>query len=166
MKTDSLRVAIVVACIIAGLYFQNLYSNFRVKSLTLLVQQLCMAIGVSFLIQALFTYMKRPEWAIPKWGMIFGSVLTLILIPSWRLFYAGVVMKALGAQKVIFLGTSQVIREIAQHLADHPEVGMRNLGYIDNIEDQEPLPGGKLLGKIRDLPALQNSSSPTWSLSA
>ena len=43
-----LRVAVVVACIIAGLYFQNLYSNFRVKSLTLLVQQLCMAIGISF----------------------------------------------------------------------------------------------------------------------
>jgi sugar transferase (PEP-CTERM system associated) len=155
-----LRVAVVVACIIAGLYFQNLYSNFRVKSLTLLVQQLCMAIGISFLIQALFTYLKRPEWAIPKWGMIFGSLLTLILIPSWRVFYASIVVKALGAQKVIFLGTSQIVREIAQHMADHPEVGMRNLGYIDNLENEEPLPGGKLLGRIHDLSAISKQFRP------
>jgi sugar transferase (PEP-CTERM system associated) len=154
------RVAIVVACVIVGLYFQDLYANFRVKSLTLLVQQLCMAIGISFLIQAFFTYLKRPEWAIPKWGMIFGSVLTLILIPSWRLFYASIVMKALGAQRVIFLGTSQIIREIAQHMADHPEVGMRNLGYIDNIEGPDPLPGGKLLGKIHELPGIAKQFRP------
>jgi len=159
-ESGFLRVAIVVACVIAGLYFQNLYSNFRVKSLTLLVQQLCMAIGVSFLIQAMFTYLKIPEWAIPKWGMIFGSILTLVLIPSWRVFYGSVVMKALGGQKVIFLGTSSVVREIAQHMVDHPEVGMRNLGYIDNIEDLEPLPGGKLLGKIHELPGLAKQLRP------
>lgn len=155
-----LRSAIVVACVIAGLYFQNLYSNFRVKSLTLLVQQLCMAIGVSFLIQALFTYLKIPEWAIPKWGMIFGSVLTLVLIPSWRVFYGSVVLKALGGQKVIFLGTSDVIREIAQHLVEHPEVGMRNLGYIDNIDHPEPLPGGRLLGRITDLCGIAKEFHP------
>ena len=48
----TLRIGLVVAVTVSGLYFQNLYSNFRVKSLTLLMQQLCMAIGGSFLIQA------------------------------------------------------------------------------------------------------------------
>lgn len=155
-----LRVAVVVVCIIAGLYFQNLYANFRIKSITYLVQQLCMALGVAFLIQALFTYLKQPDWAIPKWGMIFGSILTLILIPSWRLFYASVVLKALGGQKIIFLGTSPVILEIAQHMVDHPEVGMRNLGYIDNVDDRETLPGGRLLGRVDDLPALAKKLRP------
>src|SRR6185437_7366501 len=81
------RIVLVVACIVASLYFQNLYANFRVRSVTVLMQQLCMAIGSAFLIQAFVTYMKRPEWAIPKWMMIFGSFLTLIMIPAWRLFY-------------------------------------------------------------------------------
>jgi sugar transferase (PEP-CTERM system associated) len=155
-----IRIGIVVACLVAGLYFQNLYANFRVKSLTLLIQQLCMAIGASFLIQALFTYLKTPDWAIPKWTMIFGSVLTLIFIPVWRLFYASVVLKALTTQRVLFLGTSYVIQEIAKHLVDHPEVGMRNLGYVDNDENPGSLPGGKLLGKIRDLPAIARKLNP------
>src|SRR5256885_16168351 len=72
-----IRIGIVVACLVAGLYFQNLYASFRVKSLTLLIQQLCMAVGASFLIQALFTYLKTPDWAIPNWTMIFGRILTL-----------------------------------------------------------------------------------------
>ncbi len=155
-----LRVAVVVACIIAGLYFQDLYSNFRVKSITLLAQQLCMAIGVAFLIQALLTYLKRPEWAIPKWGMIFGSVLTLILIPSWRMFYGNFVVKALGGQKVIFLGTSRIVREIAQHMVDHPELGMRNLGYVDNFGDGTSLPGGKVLGPVQELPGIAKQFRP------
>src|SRR5437588_114676 len=54
-----IRIGVVVACLVAGLYFQNLYANFRVKSLTLLVQQLCMSIGAAFLVQALFTYLKK-----------------------------------------------------------------------------------------------------------
>src|SRR6266699_3463526 len=158
-----IRIGIVVACIVAGLYFQNLYTNFRVKSLTLLVQQLCMAIGASFLIQALFTYLKIPDWGIPKWTMIFGSILTLMFIPAWRLFYGSVVLKALTSQRVLFLGTSYVIQEIARHLVEHPEVGMRNLGYVDNDDNDdnlESLPGGRLLGKICDLPDLARKLNP------
>lgn len=61
------RIAFVVVCIVAGVYFQNLYSMLRVRSLTLLVQQLCVAIGASFLLQSLLTYLKHPDWGIPKY---------------------------------------------------------------------------------------------------
>src|SRR5580698_7139643 len=100
------RIAAVVLCIVIALYFQNLYANLRVRSLTLLVQQLCVAIGSAFLIQSLFTYLRKPDWGIPKWAMIFGSVIVLLTVPAWRVFYSSVVMRAFGAQKVIFLGTS------------------------------------------------------------
>lgn len=153
------RIGTVVLCIVIALYFQNLYANLRVRSLTLLVQQLCVAIGSAFLVQSLFTYLKKPDWGIPKWAMIFGSVIVLITVPAWRLFYSNVVMKAIGAQKVIFLGTSDVSRDIAKHIMDHPEVGMRNLGYVDN-EGPEDLPGGPLLGQISDLPDLVKKLQP------
>jgi exopolysaccharide biosynthesis polyprenyl glycosylphosphotransferase len=155
-----LRIGLVVACIISGLYFQNLYTDFRIRSLTLLVQQLCMSIGVGFLIQALFTYLRRPEWAIPKWTMIYGSFLTLLMIPAWRVFYGSVIMKALGGQKVLFLGTSYVILEIAKRIVERPELGMRILGYIDNSPEFPELPGGKLLGGVGELPGIARQLHP------
>src|SRR5580698_4597229 len=90
------RIAFVVVCIVAGVYFQNLYSMFRVRSLTLLVQQLCVAIGATFLIQSILTYLRHPDWGIPKYAMIFGSLFTLVVIPAWRVVYSGVIVKALG----------------------------------------------------------------------
>jgi sugar transferase (PEP-CTERM system associated) len=154
------RVALVVGCIIAGLYFQDLYSNFRVKSLTVLLQQLCMAIGGSFLIQAFLTYMKRSEWAIPKWMMIFGSVLTLVMIPAWRLFYSSFVVKALGSRRVLFLGTAPIAQEIAKHITEHPELGMSVLGYLDNHLDLTGLPGGIILGTTNELVCMANKLKP------
>src|ERR1700743_1536520 len=152
-QTESgiLRIAIVVISIGASLYFQNLYSSFRVTSLTLLMQQLCMALGIGFLIQALFTYLKRPEWGVPKWIMIFGSALTLILLPVWRLFYGTFVLKAIATRRGLFLGPTPVIQEIAQKIAAHAEVGMKNLGYIDDCGEMPALPGGTILGGIEDL---------------
>jgi sugar transferase (PEP-CTERM system associated) len=154
------RIAVVVACIVSSLYFQNLYANFRVKSKTVLMQQLCVAIGGAFLIQAFLTYMKRPEWAIAKWMMIFGSLLTLILIPGWRLLYSRVVVKALGTRRVLFLGTSKTIREIAGHLLDHAELGMTILGFVDNDPYTGDLPGGKVLGGICELVSIAKQLKP------
>ena len=154
------RIAVVVLCVVTALYFQNLYGDFRVKSITLLIQQLCVAIGSAFLIQSLFTYLKHPEWGIPKWAMIFGSVLALLAIPAWRMFYSGVLMKAFSAQRVLFLGTSDVSLEIAKHMVEHPELGMRNLGYVDNDPNPLDLVGGSLLGQISELPELAKKLQP------
>ena len=142
------RIASVVVCVVAGVYFQNLYSAFRVKSFTLLVQQLCVAIGAAFLIQSIFTYLKHPEWGIPKYSMIFGSSFALIMIPGWRVLYSRVIVKAMGSRRVLFLGTSDVSKRIATHILEHPEVGMRSLGYLESGDETEGFPGGGLLGQI------------------
>jgi sugar transferase (PEP-CTERM system associated) len=154
------RISAVVVCIVAGIYFQNLYSNFRIRSLTLLVQQVCLVIGCAFLLQALFSYLQRPDWAVPRAAMMSGSMLTLVSIPAWRVFYASVVLKAFGAQRVLFLGTSEISLEIAAHLAKHPEKGMRTLGYVDNSCQHQELPGGKILGTVDHLPELARKLKP------
>jgi sugar transferase (PEP-CTERM system associated) len=154
------RIVIVVTCIVAGVYFQNLYSTLRVKSLTLLFQQFCVAIGAAFLIQSSFTYLRHPLWGVPKWSMIFGSFLTLIVIPSWRVFYGSVLLQAMGASKVLFLGTSDVSQEIAKHYQDHPELGMKNMGYVDNTATFPDFYGGPCLGTIPDLPTVVSHVAP------
>src|SRR5665213_1414268 len=59
------QITLVVICLALGLYFQNLYSNVRVKSISLLLQQVCLMIGLAFLVQALFAYIRKPEWSLP-----------------------------------------------------------------------------------------------------
>ena len=46
------QITLVVICLALGLYFQDLYSNVRVKSISLLLQQVCLMIGLAFLVSA------------------------------------------------------------------------------------------------------------------
>src|SRR5574339_458046 len=55
-ETGLFRVTLVVASILLGLYFNDLYTNVRVLSRTLLVQQFCLAVGLAFITQALLSY--------------------------------------------------------------------------------------------------------------
>ncbi len=154
------QIAVVTLCLVAGLYFQNLYSNVRIKSSTLLVQQVCLVIGLAFLIQALFAYIRKPEWSLPHWGMIFGSFLVLVVIPAERLFFSRVLLKYIGFQRILFLGSSAISREIAAHLHACPEIGMTVLGYLDDCDTCEDLPGGNILGRIKDLTSVAETLKP------
>jgi len=154
------QIALVTVCLVFGLYFQNLYGNIRVKSVTLLWQQVCLDIGLAFLFQALLAYVRKPEWSLPRWGMIFGSVLVLIVVPLWRVLYSRVIMKAIGSQRVLFLGSAPVNQEIAAHLVARPEIGMRVLGYVDDISETTELPGGRMVGRIEDLTTIAQTLKP------
>src|SRR5271154_4696055 len=57
-----LRLTIVVAGLMIGIYFHDLYTQFRIKSRILLFQQLCLIVGISFLTQALLSYLRLAEW--------------------------------------------------------------------------------------------------------
>lgn len=154
------RIGIIVASIMAGIYFHNLYGQLRIRSRIQLVEQLCLTVGIACFTQAFLVYIKKPEWAVPRFLMIFGSVLTLILLPAWRMFYGTVVISALGFQRLLFLGTSKTIREIGSYVVDHPELGMMTIGYVDNIDPDSELPGGKWLGCVEDLNAVVENYKP------
>jgi sugar transferase (PEP-CTERM system associated) len=146
-----LRIALVVACLMLGIYFHDLYTQFRIRSRVLLLQQVIVVVGVTFLTQALLVYLRLPDLILPTWVMIVGSALTLILLPIWRILFSTVVMKAMGSERVLFLGTSSVSQEIVQYLIEHPETGLTALGYVDNVETDAELAGAKVLGRISDL---------------
>jgi sugar transferase (PEP-CTERM system associated) len=156
-----LRVTIVVAGLMIGIYLHDLYTQFRIKSRILLIQQLCLIVGLTFLTQALLSYLKLAEWTLPKWQMIYGSALTLMLLPAWRLLYAAIIFRALGLERLLFLGSSSSSREIAAYLADHPESGLACVGYVDDLDDPEQdLPGCKLIGPVANLTSIVNEIKP------
>jgi sugar transferase (PEP-CTERM system associated) len=155
-----LRIAIVVGCLMLGIYFHDLYTQFRIRSRILLFQQVVVVVGVTFLTQALLVYSRLQDLILPTWVMIAGSGLTLLLLPAWRIFFSTVVMKAMGAERVLFLGTSSVSQEIVEYLAEHPETGLTALGYIDNVDTSAPISGAKLLGRISDLETIVGQFRP------
>src|ERR1700683_3645707 len=154
------RIAIVVTCLIVGIYFHDLYEQFRVKSRILLFQQMGVVVGVAFLVQALLGYLRLRDWLLPTWLMIIGSAMVLVLLPAWRIFYSRVVFKATGSERVLFLGTSQVVQEIGRHLAEHPETGFTVIGYVDNVESGVEISGGKTLGPISELRQIVDGVKP------
>src|SRR5579885_2367679 len=155
------RIALVAVCIMLALYFNDLYWQFRIRSKLLLVQQMCFVVGIAFLTQALLTYVRRPEWTIPKWVMIEGSGLALVTLPVWRIIYGALIMhQALGAQRLLFLGTSPVVRDIAEEIRERPEFGLATIGYVDDVSEDVKLPGGPLLGPIANLRAVVDETRP------
>ncbi len=147
------KIAVVAFCIIVGIYFHDLYQHFRIKSRILLLQQMGLSVGVAFLVQALLGYLRFRDFILPTSLMIVGSLMALILVPAWRIFYSGVVFKAMGTERVLFLGTSAAVREIGAHFAEHPETGFTVLGYVDNN-------GGDTLGPISDLRQIVDELKP------
>ncbi len=142
------QIGFMVGGMLLGLYYQDLYADLRVRSRIYLFQQFSLVIGVGFIVQALFSYLA-PQWALPTMVMTVGSGLLLVGLPAWRLVYSGVVIRAMGAQRVLFLGTSAEVRRIARRLNDRPELGLAVIGFCDDLaEEDEPPPVGRMLGGL------------------
>ncbi len=146
-----LRIGVVAGCVILGIYFHDLYWKFRIQSKILLVQQICLVLGIAFLVQATLTYGHLTSITLPKWIMIFGSSLMLILLPSWRILYEVLVLRALRRSRLLFLGWSPLASDIVDRLAERPEMGLQVVGYL--AEDSAGMDSAAvpLLGELADI---------------
>jgi lipopolysaccharide/colanic/teichoic acid biosynthesis glycosyltransferase len=147
------HIAFVMAVIMLGLYFNDLYEHYHVRSRIQLIQQFCLVLGIAFLLQSLLSY---AQWGIllPKWMMVYGSLLVLIVLPLWRIFLTTELWKSLGGRKLLFLGSSPAMREIVARLAECPELGLAPIGYLDNGQSSPEFSGIPRLGSIADLDAV------------
>lgn len=148
----------VTASILTGFYFTDLYETVRVRYRTLLLQQVMLVLGVAFLIQGILAYLD-PEWALPRWIMIAGSTLCLILLPSWRILYSRLVFRLVGAERILFLGASSVNRQIIERIRERPELGFTPIGYVDAEPSPEPFPC-PFLGDLRTLREIVKANKP------
>lgn len=147
-----LQIALVVAGVLVGLQLNKLYVQVGVRSKILLVQQLCLTLGITFLWESLLSYLRAPELVLAPSTMLYGSALTLVVLLAWRIFYSAVLWKTVGAKKVLFLGTNAAALEAGRSLVAHPELGLALAGYID---DEQPagtqLNAARVLGSTADL---------------
>jgi len=156
-----LQIAVVAAGVLAGLQLNKLYVQVGVRSKILLLQQLCLTLGVTFLLESLLSYLKIPELVLAPTIMVAGSALTLAALLVWRLFYSAVLWKGLGAKRVLFYGTNAAVMETSRSLAAHPELGLSTVGYIDDgREVGTPLLAAKVLGSGADLERVVDEVRP------
>jgi sugar transferase (PEP-CTERM system associated) len=153
-----LAIAVVVAVIQMGLYFQDLYEHLRPRSRIYLAQQVSLVLGAAFLLQAVLGY-GRSTLQLNKWTMMYGSLLVLLVLPLWRLAFYAVISKALPPEKLLFLGASSTLRGIAMRLGERPELGSVVVGYLSAAPAE--LPQTPWLGDLQELPQVVRHHRPT-----
>ncbi len=145
-------VTFVVLSVLIGMYLADFYEDYRFRSRLELVQRLCMVLGSTFLLQALFNYSRSGILVLPKWSMLYGSAFTMVSVTAWRMFFSGAVSKAMGGRKLLFLGSSEAVAEMIHAIRQKPELGLRPLGFLDGSPDAvDKLSGSPRLGSIGDL---------------
>jgi sugar transferase (PEP-CTERM system associated) len=152
------KILFVSLCIILGFYLQDLYTEFRIVSRIMLIQQVCLSVGAALLLMAMLGYI-RIEWILPRWLMVIGSALVIILVPLWRMIYWKYVIRTLQTERVLLLGNSSILAETTEHVNARPELGYNILGYLCETEPVEfPTP---CLGQISELKEVVAKLKPT-----
>lgn len=145
------RTLIPILTIQFGLYLNDLYSRVQVRSKLILFQEFSFVVGIAFILQAVLSYAGR-ELIMPRWQMLFGSALALVVLPSWRIAYGRFVMPILAGQKVLMVGSNNLLKAIAATARANPEFRMSILGYLSNEEPDGDAPQlGPWHGKVSRL---------------
>jgi sugar transferase (PEP-CTERM system associated) len=150
----------VMLSILVGMHLNDLYSQFHVKSRIVLLQQLCLVMGGALLMQGLLSYLS-PDLRVAARVMAVGSGLALVAIYFWRVLFSTFALDALGRERLLLVGGSPLLEDIARHIEEHPELGLEVAGYVDDAHQPgEALRGGKVLGSLPGLKEIVQATNP------
>lgn len=152
------KLLLVDGLILLGMYFQDMYDELRIRSRLLLVQQVCLAAGAALLVMAFFGYMN-PDLLLGRWMMITGSFAAVIVLPLWRIFYWRYGIAALRSERVLLLGGSSILGEVAEVVQAKPEFGYTIIGYL--CEDNPAEFSVPCLGNVSNLREICDQHRPT-----
>lgn len=154
------RIVLVVFSILVGLHFHDLYSQIYVKSRIVLIQQLCLVMGVAFLTQGVIAYINA-NLRVPIRVMLTGSAIAVAGIFFWRVLFSAFAFSVVGRDRMLLVGGSPLLEDIGQYIFDHPESGLEVAGYLDDRhEPGSALPGGKVLGALESMSEIVRTSQP------
>jgi sugar transferase (PEP-CTERM system associated) len=153
------RIFLVLGSILLGLHFHDLYSKIYVRSRVVLAQQLCLVMGVAFIVQGVVSYLDA-DLRVPIRIMILGSLLAVVAIYGWRVFFSAYVLRVVARERLLLAGESPLLEDIGKHIEEHPEMGLQVVGYVTGRQDTEALPGGKVLGPMAALREIIQATQP------
>jgi sugar transferase (PEP-CTERM system associated) len=146
-----LKLLPVLLTILIGMHFSDLYSQIHIRSRLILLQQLCLVMGAALLGQGLISYVSA-GLRIPIRIMAIGTFFSMASMFGWRILFSAVSVGLMGRERLLLVGGSPLLEDIAAHIGEHPAIGLEVSGYVaDDRELGALLPGGKVLGKLADL---------------
>src|SRR5579862_2465319 len=160
-ETDWLLLLIPVGVILLGFYFADLYTELRVPSLTVLLQQLSVAVGFALVAEALVSYWDL-DWALPARIVIAGSLLSVAVVLLWRRMFSAALQSGVASRRLLFLGISPSVEQLSEHLRQHPELGMTPVGYLDDGNPGSVSVGLQRVGSRSTLLNEIDEYKPNW----
>lgn len=154
------RILVVVLSVVVTMHFQDLYTDLYVKSRVKLLQQLSMTAGIAFLLPGLTSYVY-PGLRVPLRVMAPGCALAVLAIFGWRIVFSAYVLQVVGRDKVLLVGATAPLAELARHIQEHPERGSQVAGYVTgDFPPGTQLAGGAILGGLADLREIVETTRP------
>lgn len=150
-----LQLTLVVSVLQIGMYLLDLYDDVRLRSRALLIQQLILLLGISFLIQAGVGYSRSTLLQLPRWTMLYGSALVLVAIPTWRTAFFSLIRNTLPNKKALFLGASPEALELIEAIEARPDLGYTVVGYLSPDDH-----GGRRLGGFDNIEEIVRLHKP------
>jgi len=128
-----LRILIASLSVLLGLFVNNLYATLRVQSHLALGLKLASVLGFALLVQGLLAYLPS-GLTLPRAVMLAGAVLIFAVLLVLRALYGRVLLNNSGLQQILFIGLDSTVEEIAERVAQRPEMGYRVAGYLSETE--------------------------------
>ena len=154
------RILVVVLSVVVALHFHDLYTDLHVTSRVRLVQQLSMVAGIALVFQGMVSY-AIPGLRMPLRVMLPGCAMAVSVIFVWRIVFSAYVLRAVGRDKLLLVGTAPMLDEIARYVEEHPEKGPQVAGYVTGEAPVgTQLPGGAVLGGLSDLREIVETTHP------
>lgn len=132
------------------LYYNELYDFKVVVNNTELIIRLLQAIGTSYIILALIYYIL-PGVIIGRGIFLINLFLLILLIVSWRLVYNWILKTKKFDQKIVFVGTGDLVQMLAKEIQGKKDSGFQVIGIIDNSSTQNNTSSLPLLGNYEQL---------------
>ena len=143
------------------LYFSGLYSDVFVSSKIVMLYQLFLITGVTFLFEGLISSVAS-QLRLPIRVMLAGSCVSIAAIYSWRILFSRYANHILGNAQVLLVGTEPVVGALGRYIDSHPQKGMRIAGCVlEKGPVEESMLSGPTLGYTGQLSDIVETVRPS-----
>lgn len=155
-----LSICLAAGGIVLAMQMQGMYGQVRAYSRISVALQIISSIGTGFIIQGLIQYSGR-DAAVPLPIMFAGSVLVFFVLFAAKLIYFRRLAHGFGLERLMLVGVTPVMREIAAAIQSRPDAGMVVIGLIDDsLEPGTEVSGAKVLGPLEALAEVCRRTNP------
>lgn len=138
------RIALASAVCLLCMYYYDLYDSPVLTNPREVHTRLVQVLGTACLILALLYY-TYPSLGLDRRTFLVGVLMVGLLLAGWRRLFFVLNRSARLAEQALLLGDGPLASSVAREIGNHPELGLRLVGYLG------PEVEGGNFGRLRHL---------------